>query len=93
MAEEKEVKVDDKGDGSQKGDKDDGDSQSPAAMDYNKKTKPSDEKDTSEKPSMKAAHILDLLQTDPDVARGFEDALKERAPQVLKAAAAIMARG
>lgn len=90
-AEEKEVKMKDKGNGSQKGDKHDGDSESPNAMDYNDKSKPdSDDKKTDEKPEMKAAHIMDLLQSDPDVQRGFRDALKERAPQILKSAEIIL---
>lgn len=92
-AEEKEVKMKDKGNGSQKGDKHDGDSESPNALDYNDKSKPdSDDKKTDEKPEMKAAHIMDLLQSDPDVQRGFRDGLKERAPQILKAAAVLLSR-
>jgi len=92
-AEEKEVKMKDKGNGSQKGDKHDGDSESPNALDYNDKSKSDkDKKKTDEEPEMKAAHIMDLLQNDPDVQRGFRDGLKERAPQILKSSAILLSR-
>ncbi len=67
------------------------DAESPGSMPYAEKTEASGPmSSTEDKATMKSAHIWDLIQNNPDAAKGFQDGIRERSDEVLKSASTIL---